>query len=81
MCGGARSRARGLHVRAVGSGHSWSDVALTDGILVHPSGLSKPLDFEAELLRVHATEAHEGNDGDTLVRVQSGITIAKLNAY
>ena len=27
-------------VRAVGSGHSWSDVALTDGYLVDPSGLS-----------------------------------------
>ena len=71
----------GCTVRAVGSGHSWSDVALTDGILVHPGGLSKPLDLEAELLRAHATDAHEGNDGVTLVRVQAGMTIAKLNAH
>lgn len=88
----------GCTVRAVGSGHSWSDVALTDGILVRPSGLSKPLDLEEQLLRVPAAETREGDgaqeEGDTqeddrrqadtgmtLVRVQSGITIAQLNAY
>ncbi|HEY2768327.1 MAG TPA: FAD-binding protein, partial [Solirubrobacteraceae bacterium] len=41
----------GCTVRAVGSGHSWSDVALTDGILVHPTGLTRPLDLEPDLLR------------------------------
>ena len=46
----------GCTVRAVGSGHSWSDVALADGILVHPSGLSKPLGLEEQLLRVPAME-------------------------
>lgn len=88
----------GCTVRAVGSGHSWSDVALTDGILVRPSGLSRPLDLEEQLLRAPATETREGEgaqegDGEqeddsrqvgtgmTLVRVQSGITIAQLNAY
>ena len=30
-------------VRAAGSGHSWSDVALTDGVLVRPEGLTRPL--------------------------------------
>jgi L-gulono-1,4-lactone dehydrogenase len=69
----------GCTVRAVGSGHSWSDVALTDGILVHPGGLTKPLDLEQQLLRPNARE-HE-RDGVTLVRVQAGMTIAKLNAH
>lgn len=41
----------GCTVRAVGSGHSWSDVALTDGFLVRPTGLNRPLDLEADLLR------------------------------
>jgi L-gulono-1,4-lactone dehydrogenase len=76
-------------VRAVGSGHSWSDVALSDGILVHPTGLTKPLDLEPGLLRAHAGDAHEGDahegDGDghgaTLVQVEAGITIAALNAH
>lgn len=82
LCAVVREAERdGCAVRAVGSGHSWSDVALTDGILVHPSRLSKPLDLEAELLRAHATDAHEGNDGVTFVRVQAGMTIAKLNAH
>lgn len=67
-------------VRAVGSGHSWSDVALTDGMLLHPTGLTKPLDLEPELLRVDATSTHDGADV-TLVRVQAGITIAALNAH
>jgi hypothetical protein len=41
----------GCAVRAVGSGHSWSDVALTDGILVRPTGLTRPLDLQPDLLR------------------------------
>jgi L-gulono-1,4-lactone dehydrogenase len=67
-------------VRAVGSGHSWSDVALSDGILVHPTGLTRPLDLEPELLRAHAADEREG-DGTTLVRVEAGITIAALNEH
>ena len=50
----------GCTVRAVGSGHSSSDVALADGILVHPSGLSKPWGLEEQLLRVPAMETREG---------------------
>src|ERR687898_513035 len=38
-------------VRAVGSGHSWSDVALTTGFLVETHGLKRPLELEADLLR------------------------------
>jgi hypothetical protein len=75
----------GLTVRAVGSGHSWSDVALTEGVLVQPTGLDQPLDLEEQLLRVPATTptgADElAGDSVTLVRVQAGIRIAELNAY
>jgi L-gulono-1,4-lactone dehydrogenase len=52
----------GCTIRAVGSGHSWSDVALTDGILVNPTGLTEPLDLEPDLLRPGAA-AHTGADG------------------
>jgi hypothetical protein len=70
----------GVPVRAVGSGHSWSDVALTDGVLVAPTGLTAPLDLEPELLRRYDADALY-KDGLTLVRVQAGMTIADLNTY
>jgi L-gulono-1,4-lactone dehydrogenase len=66
---------RGCTVRAVGSGHSWSDVALTRGFLLQPKGLAKPLDLEEDLLREGSAEREH------LVRVQSGIRIAELNAH
>ena len=75
----------GLTVRAVGSGHSWSDVALTEDVLVQPTGLNQPLDLEEQLLRVPATTPTGADvlagDSVTLVRVQAGIRIAELNAY
>jgi L-gulono-1,4-lactone dehydrogenase len=70
----------GCAVRAVGSGHSWSDVALTDGILVQPTGLTAPLELDAELLRADARDAHERATAP-LVQVQAGMTIAQLNAH
>jgi hypothetical protein len=64
----------GCPIRAVGSGHSWSDVALTDGILVRPDGLRRPL--QPDLLR-----ADLGAERETLVRVEAGMRIAELNAF
>jgi FAD/FMN-containing dehydrogenase len=69
----------GCAIRAVGSGHSWSDVALTDGLLVKPTGLTRPLDLELGLLRPGVRDALEG--GSRLVRVEAGMTIAELNSY
>jgi len=64
----------GLTVRAVGSGHSWSDVALTSGVLLAPEGLAGPLPLEPELLRATVSP-------DRLVRVMSGTRIRELNAH
>jgi L-gulono-1,4-lactone dehydrogenase len=62
-------------VRAVGSGHSWSDVALTRGFLILPTSLAKPLELEADLLRSgRAASEH-------LVRVEGGMRIRELNAH
>jgi hypothetical protein len=55
---------RGLAVRAVGAGHAWSDVALTDGIVVRPDrmgGIVEQL-------------------GPALVRVKGGTHRRDLNA-
>jgi L-gulono-1,4-lactone dehydrogenase len=60
-------------VRAVGSGHSWSDVALTDGMLIETHAMANTLDLHAETLRDPA-------DAASLVAVEAGITIKELNA-
>jgi L-gulono-1,4-lactone dehydrogenase len=44
----------GATVRAVGSGHSWSDVALTTGYLLRPDRLNAPLEVTGNLVRVEA---------------------------
>jgi L-gulono-1,4-lactone dehydrogenase len=79
-----------LPVRAAGSGHSWSDVALTDGVLVHPERLTKPLNIADAALRAGVADADGhllgGSDAaaptaTTLVQVQAGMKIAALNTY
>jgi L-gulono-1,4-lactone dehydrogenase len=65
----------GCTVRAVGSGHSWSDVALTRGFLIQPTGLTKPLELEGDLLRPGRSEA------EPLIRVEAGIRVRELNAH
>lgn len=64
------AEAEGVTVRAVGSGHSWSDVALTPGFLVEPAGMSAPLPLE--LLR-------EGVDPAGLARCEGGMRLRELN--
>jgi L-gulono-1,4-lactone dehydrogenase len=66
----------GATVRAVGSGHSWSDVALTRGFLLEPDGLTRVLDLEEGLL--YGARAAEQQP---LVRVESGMRIRELNAH
>ncbi len=65
---------QGVTVRAVGSGHSWSDVALTRGFLLKTDGLAKPVAPEPEFLRPEWTDRK-------LVRSEAGIRIKELNAY
>nr|MDP8943661.1 FAD-binding protein [Actinomycetota bacterium] len=62
----------GATVRAVGSGHSWSDVTLTPGFLVKTHRLDAVLPLEDDLLR-------PGLDGGHLVRAQGGIRLRALN--
>ena len=64
----------GVTVRAVGSGHSWSDVALTRGFLLRTGGLSKSTPTEPDFLGPEWTDRH-------LVRTEAGIRIKELNAY
>lgn len=61
-----------LNIRAVGSGHSFSDVAPTDGILLDPHGMNQVLKVNAALLQDPSKES-------SLFAVESGITIKDLN--
>jgi hypothetical protein len=69
------AESRKQRVRMTGSGHSFSDVAVTDEVLLLPNRLSLPLELDrTELKAEHAGDRH-------LVRVQGGITIRALNAW
>lgn len=59
-------------VRAVGSGHSFSDIAVTDDVMIDTHGLDEVLKLETEVLK-------EGTDTSTLVDIECGISIAKVN--
>jgi hypothetical protein len=69
------AEASGTTVRAIGSGHAWSDVALASGFLVRPTGLADPLDLERDLLLPRAESE------PPLVRVEGGMRIADLNDH
>jgi L-gulonolactone oxidase len=61
----ARAGAEDRRVRVVGSGHSFSDIALTDGLQLRLDRLTRVLDLDRS---------------SGLVRVQAGITIRELSA-
>ncbi|KAF5581095.1 L-gulonolactone oxidase [Fusarium pseudocircinatum] len=62
-----------LNVRAVGSGHSFSNICPTDGILLDPHGMNKFLKLNSETLK-------EPSKASDHVLVESGITIKDLNS-
>jgi FAD/FMN-containing dehydrogenase len=68
------ARDTGATVRAVGSGHSWSDVALTTGFLLKTDRLNRVPAREPDFLRSEWS-------GRPLVRAEAGIRIKELNAH
>jgi L-gulono-1,4-lactone dehydrogenase len=64
-----QAEARGLTIRAAGARHSWSDIALSDGIMVEPDRLGG-----VELV------AGPSADGGRLVWVGAGTHLRTLNA-
>ena len=59
-------------VRAVGSAHAWSDVELTDGILIETHGVWHPLPLNPATLRDPSTQRE-------FFHVEAGMTIKKAN--
>jgi L-gulono-1,4-lactone dehydrogenase len=66
----AESEKRG--VRMTGSGHSFSDVAMSEGYLLKPKSLSRPLTVAADTLTPEAKQRK-------LIRVESGMRLRELN--
>ena len=64
----------GTTVRAVGAGHAWSDVALTDGWIIETDAMSGLLEFDDGTLNTAARKDAE------LVRVRGGTRVRTLNA-
>ena len=60
----ARAAAAGRRVRASASGHSFSDIALTDGVMVRLDGLTRTLGFDRS---------------SGLFKVEGGVVLAELN--
>ncbi len=54
---------RGLAIHAAGSGHSFTDAALTDGVMIRIEALNRILDLDRE---------------SGLIKVEAGITLAEL---
>lgn len=67
-----RAEAEGQTIRMTGTGHSWSDIALTEGYLLDPRSLSGVSGVEGEPLSEEARESK-------LVRVLGGTPIHVLN--
>jgi hypothetical protein len=65
-------RERKLQVRAVRSGHSFSNVAPTDGVFSDPQGMNNVLPVDVASLRDPGLES-------SLFSVESGITTKDLN--
>jgi FAD/FMN-containing dehydrogenase len=68
------AREHGVNVRAVGSGHSWSDVALTEGFLIKPTGMARVPAAEPDFVRQEWA-------GRRLVRAEHGTRIRELNDW
>ena len=66
----------GYHLRASGSRHSWSDCALTPDFMVLPTGLTRVLDLDLDVLKPPQLP-----DGRSLFEVESGITLKELNDH
>jgi len=65
---------KNCRVKAVGSGHSFTNITQTNDFLIDCKGMNKPIKLEKKLLK-------EDVDVTYLEQVENGITIKSLNEY
>lgn len=68
-------------VKAVGSGHSFSDIVQTTDILVNCHSLNHPIPLDTDLLYDSTTLSSRGYSINHLVHVENGMRIRDLNSY
>ncbi len=68
-------------VRAVGSGHSFSEILQTEDFLINTHGMNKVINLDKSLLKSDETLKANDYDPGFLVHVENGITIKALNKY
>lgn len=68
-------------LKAVGSGHSFSDIVQTSDVLVNCHGLKSPIPLDKDLLHDESVLTAMGYPVNHLVHVENGITIHNLNEY
>ena len=77
----AHAQENKLKIKAVGSGHSFSDVVQTSDILVNCHGLNNAIPLDESLLHDEETLASCGYYLKHMVHVENGITIRQLNEH
>lgn len=68
-------------IKAVGSGHSFSDIVQTSDVLVDCHGLNNPIPLDKDLLHDPDTLTRMGYGLNHLVHVENGMTVRALNVY
>lgn len=68
-------------IKAVGSGHSFSDIVQTSDILINCHSLNHPITLDESLLYSRDILNNKGYDLKHLVHVENGIKIRDLNNY
>jgi FAD/FMN-containing dehydrogenase len=77
-----QAEAKGCRVKAVGSKHAWSDVAMSTDFMVDTHGLNAVLPIENEMNMIHQdilAEYLNKEDKETIFQVEGGIRIRELN--
>lgn len=68
-------------VRAIGSGHSFSEILQTPDFLINCHEMNQPIELDKSILKSETTLSSNGNNSEYLVHVENGITIKSLNKY
>ena len=68
------ANANNCRVRAIGSGHSFSDVVQTNDLLINTDGLNNPIGVDNTVLKDEVNTS-------CLVHVENGMSIRQLNKY
>ncbi len=76
-----KAKQENCKVKAIGSGHSFSDILQTTDFLINCHGLNNPIELDKNLLKDDEELRKQGYSTKHLVHVENGIRIKDLNKY